>query len=132
MSNSPLQATSILKVDESLGLVFGFAIVCKEDGEPHFDLQLDHVPEDVMLKGSLSFAKGARVAKQMHQGDAIGDVVFMFPLTTDIAASLDIVTKRTGLLIAMQPDDPEVLRKFASGEFTGFSIGGSAVNEVIQ
>ncbi len=126
-----LQTSTILKVDESLGLVFGFAIVCKEDGEPHFDLQADHVPESVMLEGSLDFAKGEREAKEMHKGDSIGDVVFMFPLTTEIAESLEIVTKRTGLLIAMQPDDPEVLRKFAEGEYTGFSIGGTAVNEVL-
>ena len=130
--SSQLQASEILKVDESLGLVFGFAIICKEGGEDHFDLQLDHVPEDVMLKGSLDFAKGKRVAKEMHQGDSVGDVVFMFPLTSEIAESLDIVTKYTGLLIAMQPDDPEILRKFAEGEYTGFSIGGTAVNEEIQ
>tara|TARA_R110000737_G_scaffold47134_4_gene67055 strand:+ start:15596 stop:15988 length:393 start_codon:yes stop_codon:yes gene_type:complete len=126
-----LQTSEILKVDESLGLVFGFAIICKVDGEDHFDLQADHVPEGVMLKGSLSFAKGKRMAKEMHKGDSVGDVVFMFPLTTEIAASLDIVTKHTGLLIAMQPDDPEVLRKFAEGEYTGFSIGGTAVNEAL-
>lgn len=131
MTSQQLQATQILKVDQSLGLVFGFAIVCKEDGEDHFDLQLDHVPEHVMMKGSLEFAKGERAAKEMHKGDAIGDVVFMFPLTSEIAASLDIVTKRTGLLIAMQPEDPEVLRKFADGEYTGFSIGGSAINEAL-
>ncbi len=126
-----LQASEILKVDESLGLVFGFAIICKVDGEDHFDLQADHIPEGVMLKGSLDFAKGKRVAKEMHQGESVGDVVFMFPLTSEIAASLNIVTKHTGLLIAMQPDDPEVLRKFATGEYTGFSIGGTAVNETI-
>jgi hypothetical protein len=131
MTVSQLQATSILKVDESLGLVFGFAIVCKEDGEDHFDLQGDHIPDGVMLAGSLDFAKGERVAKEMHKGDQIGDVVFMFPLTAEIAKSLDIVTKRTGLLIAMQPEDPEVLRKFADGEYTGFSIGGAAINEAI-
>lgn len=128
---STLQASEILKVDESLGLVFGFAIICKVDGEDHFDLQADHIPEGVMLKGSLDFAKGERAAKEMHKGDAIGSIVFMFPLTSEIAKSLDITTKHTGLLIAMQPDDPEVLRKFADGEYTGFSIGGTAVNEAI-
>lgn len=125
---SQLQATSILKVDESLGLVFGFAIVCKEDGEAHFDLQGDHIPDSVMLEGSFDFAQNSRVAKEMHTGDQIGDITFMFPLTSDIAASLDIVTKRTGLLIAMRPDSPEVLQKFVSEEYTGFSIGGTATN----
>jgi len=127
-----LQTSTILKVDESLGLVFGFAIVCKEDGESYFDLQGDHIPEGVMLKGSLDFAKNSRVAKEMHKGEQIGDITFMFPLTTEIAASLGIVTKHTGLLIAMQPDSTEVLRKFKDGEYTGFSIGGNAVNEPLS
>jgi len=129
--STQLQATSILKVDESLGLVFGFAIVCKEDGKNHFDLQGDHIPESVMLKGAFEFAKSARTAKEMHKGGAIGQVVHTFPLTTDIADSLGIVTKRTGLLIAMKPEDPIVLAKFASGELTGFSIGGNAINEAL-
>tara|TARA_R110002167_G_C12707228_1_gene655176 strand:- start:67143 stop:67538 length:396 start_codon:yes stop_codon:yes gene_type:complete len=127
-----LQTSSILKVDEALGLVFGFAIVCKEDGEDHFDLQADHIPEGVMLKGSFEFAQADRVAKEMHQGEQIGNITFMFPLTTEIAKSLDIVTKRTGLLIAMKPDSPEVLAKFADGTYTGFSIGGKAVNTPIS
>ena len=123
-----LQATQILKVDESLGLVFGFAIVCKEDGEAHFDLQGDHIPEAVMVKGATDFMKSERVAKEMHAGDPIGSIVFAFPMTSEIAKSLDITTKRTGLLIAMHTEDQEVLRKFRDGEYTGFSIGGAAVN----
>lgn len=130
MSNT-LQATQILKVDESLGLVFGFAMVCKEDGEIHVDLQGDDIPEHEMLKSAVGFAKGERIAKEMHKGDQIGDVTFIFPLTTEIAKSLDITTKRTGLLIAMRPEDPEVLRKFADGEYTGFSIGGKAIHEAV-
>ncbi len=127
-----LQATQILKVDKSLGLVFGFAMVCKVDGEVHVDLHLDDIPEQEMLKSALGFAKSARVAKEMHEGDQIGDVTFIFPLTSEIAESLEIVTKRTGLLIAMKPDDPEVLRKFADGEYTGFSIGGRAIHTEVQ
>lgn len=126
-----LQATQILKVDESLGLVFGFAIVCKEDGEAHFDLQGDHIPEEVMLKGAMEFAETERVAKEMHKGAPMGTILGLFPLTSEIAKSLGIVTKTTGLLIAMKPDKPEVLKKFADGEYTGFSIGGQAINEAI-
>ena len=126
-----LQATSILKVDESLGLVFGFAIVCKEDGEPFFDVQDDHIPEDGMLKAATDFMIHSRVAKEMHAGDQIGDILFAFPLTTEIAAALDIVTKRTGLLIAMKPDSPEMLKRFASGELTGFSIGGKRIKDEV-
>jgi hypothetical protein len=114
----------VAKVDQGLGLVFGFAIVCKIDGEDYFDVQGDHIPEDAMLAAACEFMQGARVAKEMHAGDAKGTVVFAFPLTGEIAKALGIESPKTGLLIAMKPDDPAILEKFRSGEYTGFSIGG--------
>lgn len=130
-----------LKVDEELGLILGFAIVCTEDGEPYFDLgsvdpvtgvrTRDHIPDDAMLRKATNFMKNARVACDMHTRDAEGNVVpdgsvvFAFPLTAEIAKSLDITTQRTGLLVAVAPDNPETLAKARRGEYRGFSIGGS-------
>lgn len=119
--------TSILKVDAALGLVFGYAIVCKERGEDYFDLQGDNIPEDVMLKAAADFMENSRVADDMHDGEAMGTVVFAFPLTDEIAKALDIQTERTGLLIAMKPS-PAVFEKFLDGTYTGFSIGGSGTS----
>lgn len=118
----------VLKVDESLGLVLGWAIVCTKDGEPYWDLQDDHIPEDAMLKASADFMEGARVAKEMHSGDAAGSVVFAFPLTTEIAAAFGVETKTTGLMIAVKPE-PDMLAKFRDGTLTGFSIGGSRLED---
>jgi hypothetical protein len=117
------QKGQIVKFDEQLGLVFGFAIVSTSDNEPYFDVQGDHIPDDAMLKAATDFMENSRMAKEMHRGDARGSVVFAFPLTADIAKSLDIQTKHTGLLIAMKPDS-EMLDKFKDGTLTGFSIGG--------
>jgi hypothetical protein len=114
----------VVKVDSDLGLVFGFAIVSNVDGQPYFDVQGDHIPEDSMLKAATEFMENSRIAKEMHAGDQKGSVVFAFPLTAEIAKSLDITTKQTGLLIAMRPSE-EVLTKFKNGTYTGFSIGGS-------
>jgi hypothetical protein len=121
--NTFSKAASVVKVDDSLGLVFGFAIVCKIDGEPYYDLQDEMIPEDSMLRAASDFMLNSRVAKEMHEGDDAGTVVFAFPLTTDIAKALDIQTKQTGLLVAMQPN-ASTLAKFKSGALTGFSIGG--------
>jgi hypothetical protein len=114
---------TVLKVDDSLGLVFGWAIVCKMDGEPYVDLQNDIIPEDSMLSASMDFMQNSRVSKEMHRGDQTGTVVFAFPLTEDIAKSFGIETKKTGLMIAVRPS-ADVLAKFKSGEYKGFSIGG--------
>lgn len=119
----------IAKVDAALGLVFGYAIVCAVDGEPFYDGQGDYIPEDVMLRASAAFMQTDRAAKEMHSGGVAGRVVFAFPLTEDIAASLGIKARKSGLLIAMKPDDPAMLERFANGELCGFSIAGTAYVE---
>lgn len=117
----------LLKVDESLGLVFGFAVVSNVGGEPYFDSQGDHIPEDALMKASLDFAENSRVSKEMHRPDSEeGSVVFIFPLTTEVAKSLGIETEQTGLLIGMKPP-ADVFAKFQDGTYKGFSIGGMYV-----
>ena len=126
--------TQVDKVDDQLGLVMGYAIVCTEDGEPYHDLQGDHITENAMLKASLDFMEHSRLIGEMHARDDQGNVVkrgtvpFLFPLTEDIAESLDLSPRRTGLLIAMRPD-ADMLAKFRSGELTGFSIGGARITD---
>lgn len=122
-----LSTSEIIKVDTALGLVLGFAIICKDNGVDHFDLQEHHIPEDVMLKAATEFMMAERVGKEMHSGDQTGTVTFAFPLTTEIAKAFGITTPRTGLMIAMKPATVEALNKFASGEYKGFSIGGGGL-----
>lgn len=131
----------IAKVDETLGLVFGYAIVCKVDDQPYYDLNVDkmqdgsfkrvpeHITEDAMLKASVDFAKSARVGNEMHKGPDSGEYVFVFPMTADIAKAFGIQTRTTGLLIAYKPT-PEVFAKFKDGSYTGFSIEGRRVSAV--
>lgn len=126
------------KAEGGLGLVFGFAAVCTEDGKPYFDRGsqhskfAEHLPDEVMLKAACDFMQRSRVSTDMHarekDGSVVpdGTVVFAFPLTAELAKRLGIVTKRTGLLVGMKPS-PEVLAKFADGDRVGFSIGGSYV-----
>jgi hypothetical protein len=124
----------VVKVSSRLGIVFGYAIVSKVNGEDYYDHHGDHIPEDSMLKASVDFMMTDRIAGDMHQRDEKGEVVksgqilFAFPMTQEIADSLDIVVKQTGLLVAMKPS-PEVLKKFESGEYTGFSIGGRRITD---
>ena len=115
------------KVDEKLGIIFGYGIVCKINGEDYFDQHDDHIPEESMLKAVTDFMKNSRIAKEMHDGEQVGTTLFSFPMTGDIAKSLGITVEKTGWLIGVQPDDPETLEKFKDGTFTGFSIGGKYV-----
>lgn len=125
------ETAQVVKVDKTHGIVFGWAVVSTEDGQPYFDTQGDNIPEAAMLDAAVEFAK-ARVAGEMHERDADGRPVqkgstpFVFPLTAEMAKALGIVTKRTGLLLGMQPP-ADVLAKFASGEYQGFSVGGDYI-----
>lgn len=122
----------VLKVHKKLGLVVGYAIVSKIEGEEYFDFHGDHIPEDSMLKAAIHFMKNSRVSGDMHERNVDGtpsvdgEVVFAFPMTDDIAKSLDIEVKKTGLLVGLMPS-VSVLEKFESGEYTGFSIGGHRI-----
>lgn len=112
-----------LKYDDSLGLVFGWAIVCSEKGQEYYDLGGDHIPEDVMLEAAAEFMQKSRVALAMHGGEPVGEYVFAWPMTSELAKAYGITTDRTGLMVAMKPTDDAIRAKFRSGEYTGFSIG---------
>lgn len=132
-------AVRIAKIDEDLGLVFGWAIVCKIDGEDYYDLNIDaegtfkgqrvpeHITEDAMLKATVDFMSGARPGNEMHAGPDKGTFVCAWPMTTDIAKAMGITTAKTGLMVAYKPP-ADVLAKFKSGEYTGFSIEGARLN----
>ena len=132
MSDTPETKDTFVKfssVDEEIGLILGYAIVCKMNGEDYFDVQGDHIPESSMLKAATDFMKGSREARTMHGAEKTGDIVFSFPLTSDIAKSLGIEANMTGLLIGMLPSDPKVLEMAKSGQLAGFSIGGKRVRD---
>ncbi len=125
--------SDFIKIDDELGLVFGWLIISKIDGEPYWDTQDDYIPEDAMLRASAKFMASERILGDMHTKVEGGVVLFAFPLTTDIAAAYEITTKQTGLMIAVKPDDPATLEKFRDGTYTGFSIGGRRIiDEVVE
>lgn len=114
----------VAKVDRGLGLVLGWAIVSKVDGQPYFDLQGDYIPEDVMLSASADFMENSRSAKAMHAGPDRGSILFAFPMTEEIAKAFEFDTGgKFGLMVAAKFDEG-VLAKFDEGTYTGFSIGG--------
>lgn len=127
MSGAPISKrldVEVAKVDDRLGLIIGYAIVCKVDGEEYVDLQGDVVPEEVALKAALDFMLTKREARDGHGAERAGDVVFAFPLISDVADALQISTRKTGLIVGIKPSDPALLDKCRSGAYSGLSIGG--------
>ena len=124
----------VAKADAKRGLVFGWAIVCKKDGKQYFDRQSDHIPEDPMIDAAMGFMRNSRAAGEMHKSDdsnspkidfgdkkVSGTVLFAFPFTEDIIKSLGLpAPKDTGLAIGVHIEDKATLKKFETGEYTGF------------
>jgi hypothetical protein len=121
----------VLKRDDSQGLVMGWGIICTENGERYFDVQKDHIPDDAMFKSACDFMANSRMASDMHSGKKVGTIVFAWPMTAEIAKAFGIETDKTGLMVAMRPS-PELLAKFQSGEYTGFSIGGKRIKDEVD
>lgn len=117
------------KVSRELGVVFGWALTSKIDGQEHFDKQGDHVPDEAILEAAVEFMAGDRVAKEMHSGKRKGTVLFALPLTDDLKKSFGITCDKSGLIVGIKPDDPTVLDKFLAGEYRGFSIGGKRIED---
>ena len=119
----------ILKADEEQRLVYGWASVVTEKGEPVIDRQGDIIEPDTLVKAVNNFMEHIRVGKEMHKGDQIGAVIHSMPITKEIGESLGIQSDREGWVVAFKVYNDDVWARVKSGELAAFSIGGRAIKE---
>ena len=119
----------ILKADEEQRLVYGWASVVTEKGEPVIDRQGDIIEPETLVKAVNNFMEHVRVGKEMHKGDQIGAVIHSMPITKEIGESLGIQSDREGWVVAFKVYNDDVWDKVKSGELAAFSIGGRATKE---
>jgi len=119
----------ILKADEEQRLVYGWASVVTEKGEPVIDRQGDIIEPDTLVKAVNNFMEHVRVGKEMHKGDQIGAVIHSMPITKEIGESLGIQSDREGWIVAFKVYNDDVWARVKSGELAAFSIGGRATKE---
>jgi hypothetical protein len=117
----------ILKSDEEQRLVYGWASVITEKGEPVVDRQGDVIKPDTLVKAVSKFMEHVRVGKQMHDGEQIGVVVHSWPCTNEINKSVGLDADREGWLVAFKVYDDEVWADVKAGKLAAFSIGGRAI-----
>lgn len=144
-SDQIVKVSDILSVDGEHGIVVGYAIVTKVRNdagvlEDYYDLNVDtdgvhkgkhvgeNITDDAVLESYVEVRKNAvpLPGNDMHAGPDTGVYYDLFPLTEEIANSLDIVAKRTGLLCVYKPE-ADILAKFKDGTYTGFSIEGARI-----
>jgi len=119
----------ILKADEEQRLVYGWASVVTEKGEPIIDRQGDVIEAETLVKAVNEFMEHVRVGKTMHVGEQTGVIVHSMPVTKEIGEALGIQSDREGWVVAYKVYDDDVWDMVKSGELTAFSIGGKAVKE---
>jgi hypothetical protein len=119
----------ILKTEDEQRMVYGWASVVTENGEPVVDRQGDVIKPDTLVRAVNKFMEHVRVGKEMHTGDQIGAVIHSMPITKEIGDSLGIQSNREGWIVAFKVYDDNVWARVKSGELAAFSIGGRAIKE---
>jgi hypothetical protein len=119
----------ILKADDEQRMVYGWASVVTEKGEPVIDRQGDVISPETMVKAVNKFMEHVRVGKAMHTGEQVGVVVHSFPITKELGDSLGIHSDREGWIVAYKVYDDAVWEMVKSGKLAAFSIGGRATKE---
>ena len=121
----------ILKTDDEQRMVFGWASVVTENGEPVVDRQGDVIEAETLVKAVNEFMEHVRVGKAMHVGEQVGVVVHSLPITKEIGEALGIQSDREGWVVAYKVFDDDIWAMVKSGELAAFSIGGRAQKEEI-
>jgi len=122
----------VIKVDEAQRLVYGWASVVTEDGEPVTDRQGDIIAPEELERAATEYMMDERAVKLMHEGEQVGVTVHSMPLTFALAETLGVDTNgREGWIIAQKITDDSAWAKFLAGDLRAFSVGGRAVREAV-
>lgn len=126
-----LKAVTIYK-NASQRMVYGWASVTKIGDEEVVDHHGDVIETDDLVKAVTEFMEDVRLAKAMHDGDGIGQVVHSFPMTYEIAKSLGIDIDREGWIVGVKVKDDAQWAKVEDGTLKAFSIGGKGYREELE
>lgn len=127
-----MKALAIVKTDDEQRMVYGWASVITEKGKPVVDTQGDVIEPDELVKATTQFMADARIAKAMHDGEQVGEVLHSFPIVADLAKSLGISADREGWIVGVKVHDDEVWKSVKDGTLRAFSIGGMSRREPIE
>ena len=126
---------TVMKSDDDKRQVFGWASVAiRATGETIVDYQNDIVEIEELEQAAYGFVLHYRTAGEMHERGDVGRLIESVVFTKEKAASMGIPD---GVLpaawwLGFVIDDDEVWQKVKSGEYSAFSIEGTATREKIE
>jgi len=125
---------AVMKSDDDRRLVFGWAsIAVRVTGETVEDYQQDIIDIDVLEQAVYDYVVDFRTAGEMHERGGVGVLVESVVFTPEKAAAMGIPPEilPQGWWVGFRIDDPDVWEKVKTGEYSMFSIEGTAQREEI-
>lgn len=126
---------TVIKSDSDKHLVFGWANVsARVDGEQIVDYQQDMIDMDVLEKAAYNYVAEFGASGEMHRRGGVGHVVESMVFSKEKAAALGIPEGilPEGWWVGFEITDEDVWQKVKSGEYSMFSIEGTAVREPVE
>lgn len=110
-------------------LVYGWASIIEENGQPLVDGQGDVITPAELVKAAHRYVTDSRAAKVMHEGGKMGEMVESVVFTRQVQDALGIDLNKTGWFVGFKIYDDEVWQRVKEGELAMFSIGGRGKRE---
>lgn len=120
------------KADATGRFVRGWASVIEKDGKPVEDFQGDVIEMAELRKAAHRFVTDARVAKAMHKGEKVGEVVESVLIDDAFAKAVGMTDTRRGWWIGMEVLNKGIRERVRKGELRAFSIGGRGRREKME
>lgn len=120
------------KSDNEGRYVRGWASVVTINGEAVTDTQGDLITMAELRKAAHRFVTDARVAKAMHRGDQVGEVVESVIIDDEFAKATGMSTDKRGWWIGMAVNDDNIRKRVKAGELKAFSIGGRGKRKKLE
>jgi len=124
----------ILKVDDELRVVWGWASVISKNGKTITDTQDDQIQSEVLVKAAHEFMRESAEGGFMHVPDLkVGTIVesMVFTKALQDALGVKVLDKADGQqiegwLVGFSVESEKLWKRVKSGEYAQFSIGGLA------
>lgn len=127
----------IMKVDDSLHVVYGWSTVNEDNGQTVTDHQGDRIETGELVKAMHDFMMSSRQGGIMHfaeNGKALkgGEIVECIVFSPEVQKALGIDLKKVGAFIGYKVHDDAIWKLVKDGTLKAFSIGGSGVRVPVE
>lgn len=124
-------AVPVAKAKNDKNLVLGWAMVSvEEDGKFYTDTQGTYLSQKLVFDSAVDFMLHSRKSDDMHDERQRGVVVMAWPFLDGLSDEFALPAAKRGFAIGVSFDDV-TFKKYESGEYTGFSAGGTATAKLL-